>query len=98
MAFAQRQFLAGQRHIDGLGLQFVGDQALGQFGLLPLDGLFDLGPDLVGQLADDRPFFGGQFAHPPQDSGQLTLFAQVFHPGRFQFCFGRGMFHFCQSG
>ena len=50
--------LAGQRHIDGLGLQLVGDQALGQFGLLPLDGLFDLGPDLVGQLADDRPFFG----------------------------------------
>ena len=42
-----------------------------------LDGLFQGGADLVGQLAHDGALLGGEAAHLLEHGGQFALFAQV---------------------
>ena len=84
MLFAQKHLLAGHGHIDLFLFQLGRDETLGHVLLGLFNGLLDLRPYLVGQLADHRPLFGGEFAHAPQNAGEFSLFAQEFHPSRFQ--------------
>ena len=75
MLVAQYLLLAGHGHVQGLGLEFLGQGLF--FNVCPgaFYGAFDVGPNLVGQLADDRPFLGRQASHLLEDAGELALFA-----------------------
>ena len=42
--------------------------------------LLDVGAHFVGQLANDRPLFGGSLPHLLEYGGQLSLFAQKPDP------------------
>ena len=80
MLVAQPGGLAGDGDVHRLILQAL-LQGLGLQALsLRLDGSFQGGADLVGQLAHGGPFLGGQLAHALQNGGELPLLAQVLHP------------------
>ena len=81
---AQLRPLAGDGHVQLLGLQPLVEGGLLD-GLVPLgEGLGEGLADLVGQLAHDGPLLGGQGAHHLQDGGELALLAQVLDPQAVQ--------------
>ena len=76
MAVAQLDRLAGDGHVDGLGVQPRVQCAGLQRGLRLLELFLDGGADVVGRLTHDRALFSGQLAHHLEHRGQLALLAE----------------------
>ena len=81
---ADFNFPAGDSDIHCLQLELGLHGLLGENGGLRLHGLFHVGADLVGHLPHHGAQLGRESTHLFENSGQLSLFAQVFDPQRLQ--------------
>ena len=70
---------ARQRHVDRFRRKPALDLLSCERRCLSSIGRLDRLPDLVGDLADDRPLFRGKSAHAAQNLGQRAFFAEKFH-------------------
>ena len=84
VAVAELHGLAGNGHVDGLGLELLLERLRLECGFCLLKLFLDGGADVVGHLAHDGALLGRELAHRFQNGGQLTLFAKKTHAQRFQ--------------
>ena len=84
MLVAQLDRLAGDSHIKRLVPELLLQGLLFQLPGGCLNGPFQSGPDLVGQLAHGGSLLGGEGAHTLQHIGELSLLAQVLNPEGIQ--------------
>ena len=84
MAVSQLYGLAGDGHVDGLGIQPGVQRAGLERSLCLLELFLDGGADVVGRLTHDRTLFSGQLAHHFEYCGQLALLAEEADAQRIQ--------------
>ena len=89
---AERDLLAGHRHVERFGAELCLLQTRGERALAAFDLVFQLAADLVRKLADHGTLLGGELAHLFQNGGQLTLFAEIPDAQRFERIHVHGFF------
>jgi len=89
---AERDLLAGHRHVERFGAELCLLQTRGKRALAAFDLVFQLAADLVRKLADHGTLLGGELAHLFQNGGQLTLFAEIPDAQRFERVHVHGFF------